>query len=43
MAIYFFILFGHMYQTHTSSNNLNDGEIMTSHLMFEIHYKTTFS
>ena len=30
------------YQIHTFSNNLNDGEMIRSHLMFELHYKTTF-
>ena len=23
-------------------NNLNDGEMITSHLMFELRYRTTF-
>ena len=36
------ILFGDLYRTHTFINNLNDGEMITSHLMFELHYKTTF-
>ena len=27
-------LFWHLYQTHTFSNNLNDREMITSHLMF---------
>ena len=31
-----------MYQTHTFSNNLNDREIVASHLMFELRCKTTF-
>ena len=36
------ILFGHLYQTHIFSNNLNDGEMIIFHLMFELHYKTIF-
>ena len=31
----FLFLFWHLYQTQTFSNDLNDGEIITSHLMFE--------
>ena len=31
----FLFLFWHLYQTHTFSNDLNDGEMITSHLMFE--------
>ena len=39
---YFSIIFWHLYQTHTYINSLNDREIITSHLIFELHYKTTF-
>ena len=42
MVMYFSIVFWHLYQTHTYSNNPNDGEMITSHLMFEQQYKTTF-
>ena len=31
-----------LYQIHTFNNNLNDKEKITSHLMRELHYKTTF-
>ena len=31
-----------LYPTHFLSNNLNDGEMTTSYLMFELHYKTAF-
>ena len=38
VIIIFSILFRHLHQTYTFINNLNDGEMITSHLIFELHY-----
>ena len=35
------MLFWHLDQTHTFNNNLDDGEMIISHLMFELPYKAT--
>ena len=41
-SIIFSILCWHLYQTQTFNNNLNDGEMITSHSIFELHYKTAY-
>ena len=43
VIIYFSILFHHLYQIYTFSNNLNSERIKTSRLMCELHYQTAFS
>ena len=43
LVIYLSILFWHLDQTNTFTNNLTDGEMTTFHLIFKLHYKTSFS